>query len=83
MQRANSEVPGPKTGDLKKRLCTGEAKDNNFKGAGRRGQFNVAFGEDFRELRTPLTPCLEPNYAVADADTVCHFAYNNTASRDA
>ena len=39
---------------FEKRLGVQNAKDNQFKGAGRRIQFNVAFEEDVKELRTTL-----------------------------
>ena len=39
---------------FEKRLDTGKAKENRYKGAGRRIQFNVAFDEDVKELRATL-----------------------------
>ena len=39
---------------FEKRLGTGKEKDNRIKGAGRRIQFNVAFEEDVKELRSTL-----------------------------
>ena len=39
---------------FEKRLGTEKAKENHYKGAGRRIQFNVAFDEDVKELRATL-----------------------------
>ena len=39
---------------FEKHLGTGNEKQNHIKGAGRRIQFNVAFEEDVKELRTTL-----------------------------
>ena len=39
---------------FEKRLGTGKAKGNHYKGAGRRIQFNVAFDEYVKELRATL-----------------------------
>lgn len=39
---------------FEKRLGTGNAKGNGYKGAGRRIQFNVAFEEDVKELSLHL-----------------------------
>ena len=39
---------------FEKRLGTGKAKENRYKSAGRRIQFNVAFDEDVKELRATL-----------------------------
>ena len=39
---------------FEKHLGTGKSKENRYKGAGRRIQFNVTFDEDVKELRATL-----------------------------
>ena len=69
--------------NFEKRVGTGKAKGNRYKGVGRRIQFNVAFDEDVKDLRDTLATHIMTIITLLMTQLLCVTSIHNNATVNA